>query len=471
VSRAVLEKDDIQGLLARGYGSLRFASFLLLAVADARAARATLATWADQLTTARHRPGEVAVNLALTAAGIEVLAPAVAQEAAFSEQFTTGMTTDYRSRLLGDTGDADPRGWAWGGPNSDPVHLLLLVYADSADRLSARCDDLIAQADAGGLRLVQQLPTSELTANENFGFHDGISQPQIEGFGERRNKGEVKAGEFVLGYPNEYGLLTDRPLLAPTADPQGLLPRDPGGSGRPDLGRNGSYLVLRTLRQDVEAFHAFTDTATRDAAGRSDPAQRALLAAKIVGRWPSGAPLVLAPGQDDPSLADSNDFGYAELDARGLACPLGSHVRRTNPRDSLEPRPGTEASLAINRRHRLLRRGRGYGSPTSGQECGVHFIALNANLARQYEFVQHTWVNNPVFNGLEDETDPLVGPRSSKRSYFTAPARPVRRRYAELPQFVHVRGGAYFFLPGIRALRFLSSAGSDTSTSGSTATG
>jgi Dyp-type peroxidase family len=460
----VLEKDDIQGLLARGYGSLRFASFLLLAVVEMKSARTTLAGWADQLTTAQHRPGAVAVNLALTAAGIDVLAPAVASQAAFSEQFTTGMTTDYRSRLLGDTGDDDPRGWAWGGPTSDAVHVLLLVYADSADRLSARCDELIAQADGGGLRLVQQLHTSELTANENFGFHDGISQPPIEGFGDRRSNGEVKAGEFVLGYPNEYGLLTDRPLLAPTADPQGLLPRDAGGSGRADLGRNGSYLVLRTLRQDVEGFHTFTDTATRDAAGRPDPEQRALLAAKIVGRWPSGAPLVLAPGQDDPSLADSNDFGYAEIDPRGLACPLGSHVRRTNPRDSLEPRPGTEASLAINRRHRLLRRGRSYGSATSGQECGVHFIALNANLARQYEFVQHTWVNNPVFNGLEDETDPLVGPRNSKRSYFTAPGRPVRRRYAELPQFVHVRGGSYFFLPGIRALRFLSSADSAVST-------
>src|SRR4029079_13312194 len=111
-------------------------------------------------------------------------------------------------------------------------------------------------------------------------------------------------GEFVLGYPNEYGLLTERPLLPASADPRALLPRDAGGLC--DLGRNGSYLVLRTLRQDVDAFHAFTDTATRDAGGRPDPAQAALLAAKIVGRWPSGAPLVQAPGQDDPSLADSN---------------------------------------------------------------------------------------------------------------------------------------------------------------------
>jgi Dyp-type peroxidase family len=466
MSKVSLETGDMQGLLARGYGSLPFASFLLLEVTDAAAAGGTLAGWAGQLATARRRPDDVAVNLALTAAGIEALAPEVARRSVFSEQFTTGMTTGYRSRLLGDTGEDDPRGWAWGGPASAGVHVLLLVYAATADRLSARCDELIGGAESGGLRLLDRLVTSELTPTENFGFHDGISQPQLEGLGARRAPGEVKAGEFVLGYPNEYGLLTERPLLPPSADPTALLPREAGGHC--DLGRNGSYLVLRTLRQDVDAFHAFTDTATRDANGRPDPAQAALLAAKIVGRWPSGAPLVQAPGQDDPSLADSNDFGYHEFDARGLACPLGSHVRRTNPRDSLEPGPGTEASMAINRRHRLLRRGRAYGSPTSGEECGVHFICLNANLARQYEFVQHTWVNNPVFNGLEDETDPLVGRRSSKRSYFTTPARPVRRRYTELPQFVHVRGGAYFFLPGIRALRFLADANSQANAGGTT---
>jgi Dyp-type peroxidase family len=457
VTKPALDKNDIQGLLVRGYGTLPFASFLLLEVIDPAAARDTSAGWASALATAGRRPDDVAVNLALTAAGIETVAPEVARQAVFSEQFSAGMTTDYRSRLLGDIGDDDPRGWAWGGPDSDAVHVLVLVYAATADRLSARCDELAGDAARGGMRLLQRLATSELTPQENFGFHDGISQPLIEGLGAGRKPGEVKPGEFVLGYPNEYGLLTDRPMMPAAADPRGLLPRD--AEGRGDLGRNGSYLVLRTLRQDVDAFHSFTDTATRDVAGRPDAARAALLAAKIVGRWPSGAPLVLAPGQDDPSLADANDFGYHAVDPRGLACPLGSHVRRTNPRDSLQPGPGTDASMAINRRHRLLRRGRSYGSPTSGEECGVHFICLNANLARQYEFVQHTWVNNPVFNGLDDETDPLVGRRGSKRSYFSTPARPVRRRYTELPQFVHVRGGAYFFLPGIRALQYLTSAG------------
>jgi deferrochelatase/peroxidase EfeB len=155
----------------------------------------------------------------------------------------------------------------------------------------------------------------------------------------------------------------------------------------------------------------------------------------------------------------ANDFGYHSADPRGIACPIGSHVRRTNPRDSLDPQPGTGASLAINRRHRLLRRGRAYGDPSaSGTECGVHFIALSANLARQFEFVQHTWVNNPAFNGLNEETDPVIGVRRAKNSFFTTPDRPTRRRYADLPQFVHVRGGAYFFLPGLTTLRTIAGA-------------
>ena len=456
MSKTRLDLDDIQGLLARGYGGLRFATFLLLAVEDPRAAGRTLGGWMTQLTTAARRPGETALNLALTAAGIEALAPGTAGTAGFSEQFSSGMTTGYRSRLLGDTEDDDPHGWDWGAPGTDTVHVLLLVYADSAERLATRCAELTAEAGSGELRVLHQLATSELKLQENFGFHDGISQPPIEGLGNGPAAGAVRAGEFVLGYPNEYGLLTDRPLLPPDADPAGILPRE-SGIGAPDLGRNGSYLVLRTLRQDVGAFHAFTEAATRDAAGRPDPERQALLGAKMVGRWPSGAPLSLSPTHDDPSLADSNDFAYHSNDPRGMACPLGSHVRRTNPRDSLEPQPGTDASLAINRRHRLLRRGRSYGSPDG--DCGVHFICLNANLARQYELVQHTWVNNPVFNQLENETDPLVGTRRAKRSYFTTPARPARRRYAELPQFVHVRGGAYFFLPGLRALKFIAQGG------------
>jgi Dyp-type peroxidase family len=185
----------------------------------------------------------------------------------------------------------------------------------------------------------------------------------------------------------------------------------------------------------------------------------------MVGRWPSGAPLVRTAEDDKPELGQENDFGYHDLDPLGLRCPLGAHIRRTNPRDSSDPHLGSQRTLAINKRHRILRRGRAYGKPvedadTSGDR-GLHFICFSGNISRQFEFVQQTWINNPKFAGLYEDTDPLIGDRAPREirgaSGFTEQARPVRRRVSDLPQFVSVRGGAYFFMPSIRAVRYLGS--------------
>ncbi|MFC6986923.1 hypothetical protein [Streptomyces cirratus] len=183
----------------------------------------------------------------------------------------------------------------------------------------------------------------------------------------------------------------------------------------------------------------------------------------MMGRWPSGAPLVHAPLRDDPSLGSDNDFGYFAADPDGLSCPLGAHVRRANPRDSLDPQPGSARSVAIGRRHRILRRGRAYGDGDGNGngdgngdgDRGLHFLCLGANISRQFEFIQHTWLNNAHFNGLYDGPDPVVAARQNHDATFTVQARPVRTRYRDLPQFVSVQGGAYFFLPGLQALRYL----------------
>ncbi|MCA6095777.1 peroxidase [Streptomyces sp. SCA3-4] len=472
-----LELDDIQGLLVRGYSSLRAACYLLLAVTDPPAARPALARAALRVTDGRTEPTESAVNLALTADGLRRLGTLPPGLDGFPEEFVTGMTDPDRSRFLGDLGQDAPRHWRWGGPATPPVHVLALLYArdePSLHRLEAELrQDLLA---TGGLTEVLRLTTAELGDREPFGFRDGISQPLIEGLpktsrvtaardGAASDGDVVKAGEFVLGYPNEYGLLTDRPLLPD--DDAGLLPRAPGGAGA-DLGRNGSYLVFRQLHQDVQGFWGYLDDVTRRPDGTSDPAAREALAARMVGRWPGGAPLVHAPGQDDPGRATDNDFGYFATDPGGLRCPLGAHIRRANPRDSLDPRPGSAESVAIGRRHRILRRGRAYGPrggpdppPTAADDTqgnGLHFLCLNANISRQFEFIQHTWLNNPGFNGLHDAPDPLVAPRRNQHATFTRQARPVRTRHVGLPQFVFVQGGAYFFLPGLRALRHLCTA-------------
>ncbi|HSV65722.1 MAG TPA: Dyp-type peroxidase [Mycobacteriales bacterium] len=459
-----LELDDIQGILARGYGHLRAAHFTLFAAPDAAAARALLTWLLPRVTTAATARGDAAWNVAYTPTGLRRLGLPPATVDAFSAELTAGMADPDRSRALGDLDGSAPRHWAWGGPESPPFDGVILLYAADAARLASLRAELRRLLADLGVHTVADLDTAELAGTEPFGFRDGISQPLIDGLpaavpGNRR---AVPAGEFVLGYRNAYGLLTDRPLLSPSADPDRLLPADPDGTGAPDLGRNGSYLVMRQLAQDVDAFWRYAEDATRRPDGSPDPAAAVALAAKMVGRWPSGAPLVKAPDRDDPLLAADNDFGYHHTDPLGYACPLGAHVRRTNPRDSLDPSPGTDASLAVNDRHRLLRRGRSYG-PAAGSagggdptaERGLHFLCLAGNLSRQFEFVQHTWLNNPTFHGLYADPDPVVGSRPASGGDFTSPARPVRRRYRGLPRFVRTRGGAYFFLPGISALRYL----------------
>ncbi len=457
-----LELDDIQGLVVRGYAHLQAARYVLLGIRDGAAARRFIADTIPAITTAAAAGPGRAVHLALTAAGLARLELPHPAMAGFPPEFTEGIVAPARSRVLGDVGESAPEGWAWGGPATDAVDLLLLLYAQDAGALEELHRPIEAAYAKGGVAEVHRLDTSAIGDREHFGFRDGISQPIIAGLG-RTGPAEhvVRAGEFVLGYANEYNLLTDRPLVPADADPQDMLPVDTATGGH-DLGRNGSYLVMRQMQQDVPGFWRFV----REAAGAADPVA---LASKMVGRWPSGAPLVEAPDADDPAHATANGFGYAHSDPAGLRCPVGAHVRRANPRDSLDPSPGTPASIAVNRRHRLLRRGRKYGPAAdvaalqSGtgtddtSDRGLHFICVGANIARQFEFVQRAWVGSPKFATLYDDADPLIGRHDPLGGTFTIPARPLRRRVTGLPQFVTIRGGAYFFLPGIRALRYLGS--------------
>jgi Dyp-type peroxidase family len=263
---------------------------------------------------------------------------------------------------------------------------------------------------------------------EHFGFRDGISQPVIVGGGsaDSGTEGEppIAPGEFLLGHPDELG---HTPTLAPAV-----------------LGRNGTYAVYRKLRQDVAGFRAFL------AAGDAEH-----LAAKLMGRWRSGAPLRQGIGADNTELvADPrriNDFDYL-TDPVGYACPRGAHVRRARPRDG----------AVTTRRRRLIRRGMTYGpalpdgAPHDGIDRGLIGVFLNANIERQYEFVQRRWLNGASFDGLSGETDPITGPADR---VFTWQRRPVPRRHIDLPRFVTVRGGEYFFVPGMTGLQFLSEGG------------
>ena len=449
-----LDLADIQGLFARGYARHKYARFTVFAARGPAASQALLAWLLPQVTNAAPFSGDTALHVALTPSGLRQLGLPDSVLAGFPAEFLEGMTEANRSRFLGDVGESDPRSWAWGGPQGSPVDGLILVYATTPDILAQQQAVLQRRLTELGIRDVTELHTRELASQEPFGFHDGIAQPVIAGLPKAASaQRPVPAGEFVLGYPNARGQLTDRPLLPASGDPARLLLPDPAGSGAADLGRNGTYLVLRQLEQDVDGFWRFVDQATRQPDGSEDPAGRVALAAKMVGRWPSGAPLIDAPDKDVPALGDDNGFSY-QADPLGLACPIGAHIRRANPRDSLAPNPTT--SLDTSDLHRILRRARSYQQAGNGHpETGLYFICLAANLSRQFEFVQHTWLNNPTFSGLYDDTDPLTGTRQPAGATFTVPQRPVRHRYRGVPQFVRARGGAYFFLPGISALRYL----------------
>jgi Dyp-type peroxidase family len=465
-ANAPLELDDMQGLLLRGYANLRAACFLLYEVERPADARKFLAVLADRVTPASRKPAQHALHLAVTVPGLRRLGLPDAVVNGLPLEMREGMVTPHRSRILGDVHESAPDRWAFGGPSTPEVHVMLLVYGVESSLLAPFVDELAGDAQTGGLGQIARLETTDIGRAEHFGFHDGISQPRLEGIGgaEHGDDQTLRAGEVVLGYPDEYGLYALRPMVGAPGDPSGKLPPDAEGGPQHDLGRNGSYLVFRQLEQDVQGFWRYVDHA---AAGHGRPPgaeMRLELASKLVGRWPGGAPLVLSPHSDDPALADSNDFRYHTADPYGQRCPLGSHVRRANPRDSLDPRPGTARSIEVANHHRLLRRGRSYGPRLPIDDAlerepdntprGLYFICLNTNLSRQFEFVQQTWVRSPKFAGLYDEPDPILAGGS-----FTIPTESVRRRLLDVPRFVTVRGGAYFFLPGIRAVRYLAALG------------
>lgn len=443
---ATLERDDIQGLIFSAYAHLPFAAFLLLRIDDPAAARRWLGGARDWVTSAVARNDNHSTNIALTREGLARLGLSERTLATFSFAFKEGMVSAHRSRSLGDVGPSAPEHWNWG---TDPaLHVALLLYA----RTPATRKSLLAQiarelSDAGLTPLHILHSDTEADRREHFGFKDGIGQPVMAGtgnekhqFARTRHATTLPPGEFLLGHPNLYGQKSESPNVAQSDDPAGVLGR--GG----DLGRNGTYLVFRQIEQDVAKFWQFV---------RDDE-----LAAKFVGRWPGGAPLVLAPGADDPALANRNDFSYAADDPAGLRCPTGAHVRRANPRDTNGIDPRTKLPMASL--HRIMRRGRSYGPPIvdrmkpDGEPRGLHFICFNADLERQFELVAQSWINAPIFAGLAGEVDPLVGDVTRGDGLFTIQAEPLRRRIHGLERFVTVRGGAYFFMPSLRALRYLS---------------
>jgi hypothetical protein len=364
---------------------------------------------------------------------------------------------------------------------------------------------------------------------EPFGFVDGISQPVIRGTYQSFRSNDpihvVEPGEFIIGYPDNRGNRPPEPELSPLADPDNVLPVADHSRAFANaivdapraVARNGSFLVIRQLEQDVTGFWDYCWAESRRLSSSARlPAPYDMrpdfIAAKLVGRWRDGTSLVRnpyypmpkpkvaeagkdkekeglaaqrpqtktgepAPAEDrpetpvtplrpvtNPALGSAiqavaspnprgdNDFLFGVEDPEALRCPFGAHIRRANPRDSLMP--GSKDQVDISNRHRIYRLGRLY-APAKDRDPGLFFMCLNADIERQFEFIQQTWLVSPAFHGLVGEQDPLTSSGDGKATGYVVPSHDGPVRLKPLPKFVTTLGGGYFFMPGRSLLQWM----------------
>jgi Dyp-type peroxidase family len=493
VTMSEFDAADTQGLVRFGYIKMTKASYALLRVKHVAAAQAWLRSAPVTSAVKMNPPPSTALQVAFTAPGLRALGVPESIISEFSHEFRGGMAQESRSRQLGDVEANAPENWNWGGPAYE-LHLVVMFFG-APEPYEAFVQTSKGPAWNDAFDTLASLDTSDFGGVEPFGFKDGISQPKIDWDQKRKTPctqldytNVASLGEFLLGYRNEYGKYTDRPLLEISAATAGL-PAAEDVPGKKDLGRNGTYLVMRQFQQNVRMFWQF---AGQLAGG--DIAEADELAAAMVGRTRAGDPLEPIQEQPIPGIEakpggkEQNRFTF-DQDPTGSRCPFGAHVRRANPRNAdfpdgpgnvwtrlktmlgFGPKGFRDDLISSVRFHRIVRRGREYGTrltpeqalaPAIGSnpECGLHFVCLNANIARQFEFLQNAWINSTKFSGLVGESDPLLGnrvpiPGCPVTSDFTIQkSGAIRRRFSGMPQFIKVRGGAYFFMPGIKALRY-----------------
>ncbi|HAY33877.1 MAG TPA: Dyp-type peroxidase [Ignavibacteria bacterium] len=377
------------------------------------------------------------VTIAFTYNGLKALGVTEECLSTFPDPFKQGMSA--RAKMLGDTGENHPDNWQ-DNITSPDLHAVIILFA--RDRIERdRCVKehrkyLVKNPGVEILStlLLEAIPPFDYV-HEHFGYRDRLTTPVIEGMNVTPSPGShppSKPGEFILGYPDETGEI--QPLPKPEI-----------------LTKNGSYLAYRKMQEHVGRFRDYLKS------NGNTIEEQELVAAKLMGRWrKSGAPLVLCPDKDESEVGwddnKNNNFDYAEMDPHGYACPVGAHIRRMNVRDK-------SVSGIMNRRL-IIRRGGTYGphlpddAPEDGADRGIAVFAGCADLSRQFEFLISVWSNDTEFMEL-NERDPFCGTQDGTLD-FAIPKRPIKRKLKGIPAFTNVRGGAYFFLPGIKALKYLS---------------
>jgi Dyp-type peroxidase family len=434
--------EGLQGNVVTGYGTTR-ALYLFARVGDTEAARHWLASAGPRITTykgwSQHR-SRTTLNAAFTYDGLVKLGvPQLRIE--HLKAFREGMSA--RRQLLGDPLKGERDTWEEGLRDN---HMLLVLTARKRSALTRAQESLrdeIAAHDA--FTIVAECDAQRLDHGaEHFGFKDGFSQPSIArvaGSGPRRGEGtltrwghwrRLALGEFVLGYRDEGGLFAPAPLGP--------------------LGDDATFMVVRKLEQKVAAFRDYIE----QTAARVN-LDEALLRAKMVGRWDNGSALARYPRKPGPPAGKdpkASRFHYA-IDPKGLRCPVGAHVRRANPRDSL----GWQGRLT--QRHRIIRRGMPYGpelaaaagSEDDGERRGLMFVCHQADIERQFEFIQRQWLADGDALRLGSASDPLVATGGRRQMVIAGHPPAVLEG---IPAFVQTLGGAYYLLPGAAGLQAIS---------------
>lgn len=439
-SKVSIEINDIQAIILRNRPAPYYGTNVLLGIDGPQAGKEILMKLLPHVNSAGNldQSDEAIATVAISFKGLEVLGLPQESLDSFPEKFRAGMAG--RAKELRYIDENDPKNWQ--KPfGTETIHIAVSIIANTKEKWLAGLDK--AAKDLEKITGVTILVNSDFAAGTTpddvknvFGFRDGISNPEIEGSGIDGKPGygrPIKAGEFILGYPGEAGTI-------------GFFPK-------PDiLGKNGTFMAFGKYHSKVFEFNKYLH-----AKGKTE-AERELLAAKMFGRWRSGAPLLLAPEKDDPILgADqhkNNDFSY-EDDKIGKTVPLSCHLRRMNPRD-------TKLSVINDMNlHRIIRKGVSYGTmpdtnviEDDGQERGLYFLGISAKVMDTMEFLQ-SWVEDGNFINHGDEKDPIIGLNQGK-GVFTVPGHEVRRRYTAVETFNIMQGGEYFFLPGLRALKWIS---------------
>jgi len=469
----MLALDNIQGIVLRGYGHKNGARFLMCRVKkDAEVS--ALRHWiggldianASRAPKAQNHDGPF-INIAFSYEGLKAMELDPELINGFPLAYVEDSNHYYRRQINGDIGDNSPEFWDWGSEENE-VHLVLLVYANDDTEAGVVADGLLNDCK-DWLQLVIDKPLEGRRLHgrkEHFGFRDGIAQPVVAGSGRPEVAGNtIAAGEFLLGHRDGYDNVFHGPV---------------SGNGF-NFGLDGSYLVFRQLSQNVEDFWSYC-------AQQEQVGTPVTVASKMVGRWPSGAPLLRHPDADPKStrFEDEDNFNYLETnhynDRYGARCPFGSHLRRSNPRD-WEVGIDRGESLRLSHLHRIIRRGRPYGDPvdteldpeamikaaedgTNKKPRGLHFLAFNSNIERQFEFVQQQWCGNSKFSHLTSGAGPLLGPFRGQEQGNEEPTFTVQTDVNEhvlpectgLDSFVNTKGSTYFFMPSLTGVRMMADA-------------